>query len=62
MQKNNIGQKPKKHFIHHNNQVIVEDIMTTGNRATDHLDFGGKKYKPILERTCFWYRKNTVQY
>jgi len=43
MQKNNIGQKPKKHFIHHNNQVIVEDIMTTGNRATDHLDFGGKK-------------------
>ena len=41
MQKNNIG-KPKRHFIHHNNQVIVEDIMT----SNADLDFG-KKYKTL---------------
>ena len=44
MQKNNIG-KPKRHFIHHNNQVIVEDIMT-GHNAVDNMDFG-KKYKTL---------------
>ena len=37
-QRRNIN-KPKKHFIHHNNQVIVEDIP-------NDLDFS-KKYKTL---------------